>query len=308
MTGADLRYDAVVVGGGPAGLSAALLLGRCRRTVLLLDSEAYRNAAATHLHGFLSRDDIAPRLLRQMGRADLERYETVEALNEAVRSVARADDGFAVALSERTVRARTLLLATGVADELPEVPGFMKIYGTSAFHCPYCDGWEVRDAPLAIYGRTDAAHGLALELTRWSRDLVLCTDGSSALTEEHRTRLATHGIALREEAIARLESTDGVLQRIVFREGPALERRALFFSTSQRQASPLAQSLGCTLSPDGDIVADRHEATGVPGLYAAGDASSGPQLAIVAAAEGAKAAFAMNTALLKQDLLAVEGR
>lgn len=308
MIRADVRYDAVVVGGGPAGLSAALLLGRCRRTVLLVDSGTYRNAAAAHLHGFLTRDGVAPGLLRQVGRADLQRYETVEAINEAVRSVTRTGDGFAVELSDRTVRARTLLLATGVADELPEVPGFMEIYGTSAFHCPYCDGWEVRDAPLAIYGRTDAAHGLALELTRWSRDLVLCSDGTSALTEEHRARLATHGIALREEAIVQLESTAGVLQRIVFTEGRPLERRALFFSTSQRQASPLAQSLGCTLSPDGDIFADRHEATGVPGLYVAGDASSGPQLAIVAAAEGAKAAFAMNTALLKQDLISFEGR
>lgn len=216
MIRTDLRYDAVGGGGGPARLSAALLLGRCRRTVLLLDSGTYRNATATHLHGFLSRDGVAPRLLRQMGRADLQRYETVEALNEAVRSVAPTDGGFAVELSDRTVRARTLLLATGVADELPEVPGFMKIYGSSAFHCPYCDGWEVRDAPLAIYGRTDAAHGLALELTGWSRDLVLCTDGSSALTKEHRARLATHGIALREEAIMWLESTDGMLQRIVF--------------------------------------------------------------------------------------------
>lgn len=299
----ESHYDAIVVGAGPAGLNAALLLGRCRRRVLICDTGRPRNAAAQALHGFLTDDGIAPAELLRRGREQLRRYDTVELRNIAVTDVTRADDRFEVMLADGTrYSARKMLLATGVVDLVPEIPGIGAFYGRSVHHCPYCDGWEVRDQPLAIYGRGTSGRGLALELTAWSSDLVLCTDGPSGLTGEDHERLARNGIPVREERIARLEGDGGILERIVFIDGTTLPRRALFFIIGERQHSDLPAKLGCAFTHHGAVRTTEYEATNVPGVYVAGDASRRVQLAIVAAAEGAEAAFAINTALLKEDL------
>ena len=296
-------YDAIIVGGGPAGLSAALILGRCRRRVLVCDAGHPRNAASHALHGFLTRDGIEPAELLRIGREQLRRYDSVELRAIEVTDANCCGDGFEVTLGDDTrLRCRKLLLATGVVDHLPEVAGIEDFYGRSVFHCPYCDGWEVRDQPLAVYGRGEHGQGLALELTAWSDDLVLCTDGPAGLTAEDRGRLARHSIEVREERIARLEGADGMLERIVFTNGETLARRALFFSTGQRQRSNLSEKLGCEFTDKGAVETGEYETTNVPGLFVAGDASRLMQLAIVAAAEGAQAAFAINTALLKEDL------
>lgn len=296
-------YDVIIVGGGPAGLSAALLLGRCRRRVLVCDSGQYRNAASRATHGFLTRDGSDPAESRRIACEQLRRYETVELRPVEVTDAVRVNDRFEVALPDGTrLTSRKLLLATGVVDQVPAIPGLEPLYGRSVFHCPYCDGWEVRDQPLAVYGRGVRGRGLALELTAWSDDLVLCTDGPADLRVGDRERLARNGIVIREERIARLEGTDGLLERIVFTSGEALARAALFFNTGQRQRSDLPAKLGCQFTPSGDVWTGAYEASNVPGLYVAGDASRLVQLAIVAAAEGAEAAFAINTALLKKDL------
>jgi thioredoxin reductase len=291
-------FDVVIVGGGPAGLSAALVLGRCRRQVLVCDSGRYRNASSRSMHGFLTRDGTPPAELLRLARAELDRYETVEhRFCEAIDATAR-DGRFEVTLKDGTrVEGRKLLLATGVTDELPAVEGVTELYGRSVFHCPYCDGWEVRDQPLAIYGRgDDKGAGLALEMTIWSRDLVLCTDGPSELTPPVSAQLSRFGIPVREERVARLEGRDGILDRVIFEGGEALARRALFFNTGLR--------LGCELDDRGCVKAGRFETTNVAGVYVAGDASREVLQVIVAAGEGAEAAYAINTSLLKEDLRA----
>lgn len=296
-------YDVIIVGGGPAGHSAALLLGRCRRRVLVCDSGQYRNAASRALHGYLSRDGIDPTDARRIACEQLRRYETVELRHVEVADAARLGDRFEIALPDGTrLTARKLLLATGVVDLVPPIPGLEPLYGRSVFHCPYCDGWEMRDEPLAVYGRGRLGRGLALELTAWSDDLVLCTDGPAELHSADRERLARKGVAIREERIARLEGTGGALERIVFADGEVLARAALFFNTGQRQRSALPAKLGCAFTPSGDVWTGAYAASNVPGLYVAGDASRLVQLAIIAAAEGAEAAFAINTALLQEDL------
>ncbi len=300
---AEASFEVLIVGGGPAGLSAALVLGRCRRRVLICDAGQPRNAASHGLHGFLTRDGTLPAEFLAIAREQLRPYETVELRSVKVESAKRLPKGFELTLDNgETVSARKLLLATGVVDDLPKLDGLREFYGRSVFHCPYCDGWEMRDQPLAVYGNGESGSGLSIELTLWSRNVILCTDGPSQLTAEQSDRLARHSIEVREEKIGRLEGNDGVLASLVFTNGDRLERRAMFFSSGQRQGSNLGKQLGCKFTEDGCVATGEYEATSVPGLYAAGDASRLVQFVIVAASEGAQAGVAINKELIKEDL------
>lgn len=297
-------WDTIIVGGGPAGLSAALTLGRCRRRVLVCDAGQPRNRASDHLHAFLTRDGIAPREFLRLGREEVATYDTVRMHQCEVVDARRAGDGFEIARADgERERGRTLLLATGVVDHVPPIEGIEPLYGKSVHHCPYCDAWEWRERPLAVYGRgDDKGAGLALMLLQWSSDVVLLTDGPASLSPDERERLARRGVRIREDAIARLEGRGGQLQRVVFGDGRALARAALFFNTGQHQRSPLADALGCAFDERGGVIAHDHDvATSVPGVYVAGDASRDVQLVVVAAAEGVKAAFAINKNLLTAD-------
>ena len=299
----NFRFDVIVVGGGPAGLSAALILGRSRRRVLVCDSGRPRNAASRALHGFLSRDGIDPGELLSIAREQLRQYETVEVRTTKVVEANRSRDGFELNLDGGgKVSSRKLLMATGVVDELPALAGLEDLYGRSVFHCPYCDGWELRDQPLAVYGRGESGSGLALELKLWSDNVVLCTDGPSELTAEQLDRLAQHNISVHEEPIENLLGTNGILEHVLFKNGDRIARRAMFFSTGWRQHSDLAMQLGCTFTEDGCVATGDYETTHVSGLYVAGDASHMVQFVIVAAAEGAQAAVAINKELMKEDL------
>lgn len=294
-------YEVIIIGGGMAGLSAALILGRCRRRVLVVDSGRPRNAASRSLNGFLSRDGTDPWEMRRLGREQLRHYPSVEYMEGEACGAERREGEFEVALKDGSrFRSRTLLLATGIVDRLPEVEGIADLYGRSVFHCPYCDGWEHRDFPLAAYGRGKEGVRYALELLSWSRDLVLCTDGEK-VRDDGREMLERHGIGLREERLMRLEGKNGELERLVFEEGEPLSRRALFFLPEQEAHSALAEGLGCTMTSEGVVETGSLQRTEVPGLYLAGDAARSVKLAIVAAAEGAEAAFAINTALQKAD-------
>ena len=301
--------DVIIVGGGPAGLNAALVLGRCRRNVRLFDDGKPRNAASHSLHGFLSRDGLPPAELRAVGRHQLAAYPSVQLDEDRVVDAVRTADGFAIVTADgRKFYTRKLLLAGGVVDQLPKQPGFQELYGAGVFHCPYCDGWEMRDRPLAVYGRGDEkGGGLALEVMHWSRDTVLCTDGPSELSSEFSARLERHGVAVREEKIVRLELFGSEPYQasfdIVFEEGSRLRRAGFFFNTGRKQSTDLAERLGCDMyDPKGCKVDNDQQLTDVPGLYVAGDASRDVLQAVVAAAEGAEAAIGINSALLREDL------
>lgn len=296
-------YDCIVVGAGPAGLSAALMLGRCRRSVLVCDVGEPRNARSAAMHGYLTRDGLQPGEFLRLAQEEVRRYPTVEFHRSEIVDAGRTSGGFtAVCAGGLQLSGRKLLLATGVVDELPDVDGLRELYGRSVHHCPYCDGWEWRDQPLAIYGRGNTGSALALELTVWTDDLVLCTDGPSGLSEKEGTELARAGIKIREDLVVRLEGHDGLLERVVFAEGEPLPRRALFFCAGQHQRSHLAAKLGARFTPKGAVDTGTCEATNVPGLYVAGDSSKEAQFVIVAAAEGSEAGMAINRALLKEDL------
>lgn len=299
-----MTYDAIIVGGGPAGLSAALVLGRCRRRVLVCDSGQYRNAASAGVHSFFTRDGTPPTEMLGIGRKQLEQYG-VELRHCEVTNACLHDEGFLVTLEDGTeLVARKLLLATGVKDRVPDLPGIQDFYGKSVHHCPYCDAWEWRDRPLAVYGRKRHGFARALALLNWSKDVVLVTNGHSGLTVKQKSELARLGIPIRTEVIERLEGQDGRLARVLFRDGEALEREALFFSTGQDQCCELTMKLGCVFTHKGAVKTDLKGDTNVPGLYVAGDAARDVQFVIVAASEGAKAGVAINEALQAEQLKA----
>jgi thioredoxin reductase len=300
----SVMYDVIIVGAGPAGLSAALMLGRSRRSVLVCDTGRPRNAATQAIHGYLTRDGIPPLEFVARARDELKPYETVEVRDtEVVAAECESDSRFLVTLANgERARSRKLLLATGVVDKLPDIEGLSELYGRSVFHCPYCDGWELRDQPIAIYGKGERGARLSFELTVWSRDVVLCTDGPAEIDDTARGRLARNGIAVREERVVRLEGSAGILQHVVLAGGERIPRRALFFTTGQFQRSDLLERLGCDLDEKGTVRTGKYETTHLPGLYVAGDASRAVQWVVVAASEGAEAAFAINTDLIKEDL------
>ena len=247
-----------------------------------------------------SSDLVVPGELRRIGREQLVPYG-VEVREVRVRSACRTGEGFEAALEGgELLGSRKLLVATGVVDHLPGIEGTPRFYGAGIYHCPYCDGWEARDRRLAVYGRGTSGAGLALSLKTWSADVVLCTDGPAGLKGREAQRLGRHGITLRQEPILAFAGGE-CLERVLFASGEPLAREAVFLSTGQHQRSDLLASLGAEFTRKGAVRTNRREECNVPGLYVAGDASRDVQLAIVAAAEGAKAGVAINKALERED-------
>jgi thioredoxin reductase len=288
--------DAVVVGGGPAGLSAALVLGRARRRVLVLDTGRPANAPSRAIGGLLAQTGVAPAELQHVGRAQLADHPNVDVRDSGLLDVEPLADGFAVTIEGgATVQARRLVLAHGLRYDPPPLPGVEPLWGRSVFHCPFCDGWEVRDRPLAVHGNGPEAARSALVVSGWSRDVVLCTDGPAQLNGE-RAVLEGAGVRIREEPIRRLAGADGRLERIEFIVGPEERRDALFVRTRRDQPNGLAAALGCRLTAGGTIVTDGEGRTDVPGVYAAGDAAT-ERLRSVANAIGTGSRVAYSVAL-----------
>lgn len=298
-----MTYDVIIVGGGPAGLSAALVLGRARRRVLVCDAGRPRNAAAVESHNYLTRDGVGPGEILRLGREEIARYG-VEFRATTVASAGRGGagrGGFEVVTeSGERFASRTLLLATGVVDVLPDIPGFREFYGRGVHHCPYCDGYEYRDRRIVAYGRGDKAVGLALNLRSWSPRVVACADGG-AVADGQWGRCRRREIAVRTERVVGLEGRDGRVRRVVFAEGPPVECDAVFFNTEQFQRSDLPRQLGCRYDPKGHVATEHRQGTGIPGLFVVGDADDDVQFVIVAAAEGATAAVALNRQLQEED-------
>ncbi len=303
-----MMYDVVIAGGGPAGLNAALMLGRVRRRVLVADSGQPRNAASAAVHGLFSRDGDDPAQLRRIAREQLGAYPDVRLLDTAAESAARAGDRFEVRLADRRVaRARRLLLATGLADELPPVEGLARLWGQGVYHCPYCHGWEVRDQPVAVLGGDDTAAHLALSLARLGCDVVLCAAGPPAASAPARDGLRAAGVRVCEDPVLGVDGEPGQYVRISLSPGWTLDRRALFVHPAFRQRSDLAAQLGCAVLDDGAIQVDELGQTTVPGVYSAGDMSRTPAMpspaaqVVMAAAAGARAAVVIDQELLFAD-------
>jgi thioredoxin reductase len=285
-------YDAVIVGGGPAGLSAALVLGRANKRVLVVDNDRPANAASQGVGGLLGHDRVKPADLRAGGRQQLEEHPNVEIRHGAVEDVERIRELFAVWPTDGPpVRAHAIVLAHGLRYDPPPLPGIEALWGRSVFHCAFCDGWEVRDRPLALQGSGPGAVRSALVLAGWSDDVVLCTDGAP---DPGGALLADAGVRVRTEPIARLAGDDGRLTQIEFTHGPAERREALFVNTRRDQPNGLAAALGCELTEAGTIVTDADGRTDVAGVYAAGDAATASSRSVAnAIGMGSRVAYAV---------------
>jgi thioredoxin reductase len=281
-------YDAVVVGGGPAGLSAAGWLGRYRRRVVVVDGGEQRNRWVDRSHGYLTHDHADPKELLRAARQQLAAYPTVELRPGRAHGARRADDGtFVLDSAAGPVHARRVVLATGVVDAFPEVDGFFEHYGADVFHCPTCDGYEAQGCDVVVFGWTSHVAGFALTLLEWAATVTLVTDGGRFEGDDTcRRALDRHSVDVLEDDAVELLGTRGSLRGVRLKGGDMLPCQLVFFSIAHHPRTDLAVELGCRLTDDGYVEVDEHALTSVDGVYAAGDVTPGMQLVQVAAGEG----------------------
>jgi thioredoxin reductase len=297
-----IMLDVIIVGGSSAGLSAALVLGRSRRNVVVFDDSQPCNRFSHASHGFLTRDGIAPSELVQIGREQLGTYPNVEVRADTVSHITPVDGGFNVeTASGNTVTARKVLLATGIKDILPPVKNMEQFWGTSVFHCPYCDGWEVRDEAIVVYGGGENAFHKTMLLWNWSPNLTFCTGGEGEIPAEKRALFEKNGITVIETPVSHVEGQDGQVDQIVFTDGTTLNCKAIFIQPAFEHRTPFAQDLGCVLTPQNFVQADTLGRTNVPGLYAAGDLTAQMRSVALAVAQGSSAGAGINYDLIVED-------
>ncbi|MGB7365394.1 NAD(P)/FAD-dependent oxidoreductase [Carnobacterium jeotgali] len=279
--------DVVVIGGGPAGMSAALVAGRGRKQVLLIDEEKPRNAVTHESHAFLTRDGIKPEVFREKGRRDLLKYPTISIKKSKILSIEKAlEDSFELtAESGEVINAKSVVLATGLTETLPNVKGIENYYGSSIFSCPFCDGWEMKDRPLVLIAESVQALHVIKLLKNWTDDLIVATNGNGIFDADQKRLLEANNIRLIEERIVELKGIDGELQSIVFENGEDIKRSGGFCTTVLDNKLPFIEQLGIEVNEAGFIITDAMGHTNIKGIYAAGEIT-GPSQLIVSASQG----------------------
>jgi len=296
-------YDVIIIGGGPAGLNAAVVLGRCLRKVLLFDTGKGRNIQSHGLHNYLTRDGILPLEFRKLAQNEVKKYGVRTINDEIVYARHRAKNQFEVKDRKgNQYFARKLLIATGLRDNLPAVEGMSTFFGKSVFHCPYCDAWEVRNKKLGVYAKSKNGMPLSLSLRTWSNDITLFCDGRNYLKEQEKKLLHRLGIQVVTQKISCLEGKGTQLRRVVLTGNETKPCDALFFVNGYHQQADVLRMLGCEMSSKGVALTNRQQQTNIPGLYVAGDVAKDMHFVVVAAAEGAKAAVSINKELQQEKL------
>lgn len=301
MSSTTLRWDVVIVGGGPAGLSAATVLARSRRKVIVVDEGQQRNLKSHGLHNLITRDGILPPELLRLAREELNQHP-VPIECERVVSVQKDEHGFALKSKGGIIYlAKKVLLATGVTDHIPEIPGFRELWGQAVFHCPFCDGYECTDTRVGLYARRHSGYGMAIALRHLSRYVTLFTDGAFYLKPAQRKHLAEKDIQVVTRKVDRLVYENNKLLAVALRTGAEIPCDAIFTHHGFSVNNDLLIELGCNCSKKGAAVTNRKQQTNIPGVYVAGDASYDMHFVVVAAAEGVKAAVAIHNDLLQEE-------
>ncbi|PWA11232.1 NAD(P)/FAD-dependent oxidoreductase [Pueribacillus theae] len=299
----ETLLDVVIIGGGPGGLSAALVLGRSRRNVTVIDADHPRNAVVNETHGFLSRDGINPKELKNRSMLDLEKYDNTTMIKDEVVGLKKQNNTFIVTTKTGAVfYSKKVVVATGVVDDLPDIQGLREVYGTSVFHCPYCDGWERKDEPLAVFGSGEKLEDFTKLIYNISKEMIVFTNGAEENNNELKQALKRRSIPIVETPIKQLQSRDGQLEAIVTIDGRTFHRTGGFLAeTGEKQAFCIPENLGVTLNKWGGYETGDHGLTNVEGLYVIGDAKNMFTGLIGSAAEGYEVGVAINHELAMED-------
>lgn len=294
-------YEVIIIGGGPTGLSAALVLGRCLRSVLICDSQDYRNAASSVMHGYLTRDGISPEYFRDIAHNELSRYKNVDLTFNEVTAIKKEKSGFRITTDKRKqYRCRKILLAIGRKDKLPAIPHFQEYYGKYIFHCPYCDGYEWKHKALAVIGEGKAGYEYALGMLQWSKNIYYCTNGKPIKAAQECV-LEKNGIEVNTGKILNIQKTPGNKLKLIFKSESVI-KNVIFFDYASACSSKLLKQLGCKLDKDQSIIHNKLCVKDVEGLYVAGDACHEVFQAVAGAGQGVEAAIYINQALTTEDL------
>lgn len=295
-------FDCVVIGGGPAGLNAALVLGRSRRKTILFDDNKPRNAVVSESHGFITRDGIDPNEFKRVAHEELSNYPDVRIEKQRVHRINKKNTLFQVETENREVYStKKIILATGFKEVLPDIPRVKEFYGKSLFSCPFCDGWELRDRALAVIANDHRALHMAKMVSNWTNDLIIFTNGNKILSLEEQELLKSYGISINEKKIATFIGEDGLLNKIQLDDGTTVHREGGFITTEWKQAASFDSTLKYTCNEHGGIETDSRQRTNTEGVFACGDTRiAGPSQLIIAAAEGSMAALSVIGALIEE--------
>lgn len=296
------QYEVVVIGGGAAGLNAALVLGRSKRNVLVLDENKARNNVTKASHGYLTRDGVKPEEFKEMGISEIKAYPSVTYIESKVTSLHKEEGLFHIRGGERHYTAERVIVATGMKDVLPDIKGMEDVYGTTVFHCPYCDGWERREEPLAIFGNDPGLLDYVKLIYHWSKDLIVFTNGPAEISDEEKEDLSIHNVKLIEEPVRELVSENGNLKRVVAESGDVYQRSSGFIlDTSETQSFPLHKYFNIEFTEMGGFYTKDGCETLVEGLYVIGDSRHGFSGLLKAASEGYELAVALNHEMAVND-------
>ncbi|WP_458460907.1 NAD(P)/FAD-dependent oxidoreductase [Paenibacillus sp.] len=298
MSNMNQLMDVLIIGGGPAGLNAALVLGRARKNVVVIDNEKPRNWVTRETHGFVTRDGASPREFRKAAKEQIAAYPSVQFTSDTATAITGRDGDFLVTTAEgASYRTKKILFAVGKKDLPLDINGLTEVYGKSAFVCPYCDGWELRDHSLVIIVSGDKALHMAKVISGWTAHYTICTNGSDSLTDEQRKELKRHNVTVFDAPVQSIDSEDGMVRQVVLTDGTAIPCTGVFFQPKLFTGSELPKAIGCEITESGTVIVDESGKTSVAGVYSAGDAASEMYQAITAASLGALSAVSINNEL-----------
>lgn len=284
-----MLLDCAIIGGGPAGLSATLVVGRGRKQVIVFDNELPRNRVTQESHGFITNDGMTPFEIRQAGEADLQKYPHIQIKRSQIVDIQKKEESFTLLTHEGDAfEAKKIILATGLQDILPEIEGIHDVYGKTLFSCPFCDGWEFKEKALALIAENQRALHMAKLLSNWTKDLIVFTNGHM-LAEEDKTLLTAHSIQVIDVPIVSIDHDNGRLRSLQLANGEIVNREGGFVASEFKQSAPFAEKLGCQMTKNAGIETDILGRTTVSGVFACGDNLGGPAQLVLAAAAGSQA-------------------